>query len=242
MTSWKNLRCRDAKMRGCRVLAKGPMPVNSVSSFLFPIHSHAFTLAEVLITLGIIGVIAAMTIPSLMNQIQDRQLKEAAKAAYSKASQAVQQMKLDEGGSLNSYFGANGTSFQPAFIKYFKIAQDCGLSNCVNTAIYTSLTGDTTDTSKINMGQFITTDGMFWGIGNWSSPPLYITVDVNGYGKGPNIYGRDVFMFQISNNNNVLPMGADNTALSAPGFCNRASHSSAQGLACMNYVMQGIDY
>ena len=49
----------------------------------------AFTLAEVLITLGIIGVVAAMTMPSLMNSTQGAQYKAAYKKALSALSQAV---------------------------------------------------------------------------------------------------------------------------------------------------------
>ena len=48
-----------------------------------------FTLAEVLITLGIIGVVAAMTMPSLMNSTQGAQYKAAYKKALSAISQAV---------------------------------------------------------------------------------------------------------------------------------------------------------
>ena len=48
-----------------------------------------FTLAEVLITLGIIGVVAAMTMPTLMNQTNGAQYKTAYKKALSAISQAV---------------------------------------------------------------------------------------------------------------------------------------------------------
>ena len=48
-----------------------------------------FTLAEVLITLGIIGVVAAMTMPTLMNQTNGAQYKAAYKKALSAISQAV---------------------------------------------------------------------------------------------------------------------------------------------------------
>ena len=48
-----------------------------------------FTLAEVLITLGIIGVVAAMTMPTLMNSTQGAQYKAAYKKALSAISQAV---------------------------------------------------------------------------------------------------------------------------------------------------------
>lgn len=48
-----------------------------------------FTLAEVLITLGIIGVVAAMTMPTLMNSTQGAQYRAAYKKALSAISQAV---------------------------------------------------------------------------------------------------------------------------------------------------------
>ena len=50
---------------------------------------NAFTLAEVLITLGIIGVVAAMTMPTLMNSTNGAQYKTAYKKALSVLSQAV---------------------------------------------------------------------------------------------------------------------------------------------------------
>ncbi|MBP7212243.1 prepilin-type N-terminal cleavage/methylation domain-containing protein, partial [bacterium] len=47
----------------------------------------AFTLAEVLITLGIIGIVAALTIPTLMNKSQKQQTVTALKKSYSTFSQ-----------------------------------------------------------------------------------------------------------------------------------------------------------
>lgn len=58
---------------------------------------NAFTLAEVLITLGIIGVVAAMTMPTLINSTQGAQYKAAYKKALSALSQAVTlNVALDE--------------------------------------------------------------------------------------------------------------------------------------------------
>ena len=48
-----------------------------------------FTLAEVLITLGIIGIVAAMTIPTLLNSTNDQEYKSAIKKVVSAISQAV---------------------------------------------------------------------------------------------------------------------------------------------------------
>ena len=59
--------------------------------------SLGFTLAEVLITLGIIGVVAAMTMPTLINSTQGAQYKAAFKKALSALSQAVTlNVALDE--------------------------------------------------------------------------------------------------------------------------------------------------
>ncbi len=56
---------------------------------IFMMKKSAFTLAEVLITLAIIGVVAAMTIPSLMNQTGDQEYKVGAKKALSMLAQAA---------------------------------------------------------------------------------------------------------------------------------------------------------
>ncbi len=55
----------------------------------------------VLITLGVIGVVAAITIPTLMKNAQDAELKRAWKKEYSVFSQAISKMKMDNGGDLS---------------------------------------------------------------------------------------------------------------------------------------------
>lgn len=50
----------------------------------------AFTLAEVLITLGIIGVVAALTLPSLIQKYQEQVLENQLKKMYSTISQGIQ--------------------------------------------------------------------------------------------------------------------------------------------------------
>src|SRR5574344_1306929 len=62
----------------------------------------AFTLAEVLITLGIIGVVAALTLPSVINNIQDKQMKVAWKKVFSELSQANEQLNNEYGGTYTT--------------------------------------------------------------------------------------------------------------------------------------------
>lgn len=51
----------------------------------------AFTLAEVLITLGIIGIVAAMTLPALINKYQQKQTITQLQKVYSVLNQALRQ-------------------------------------------------------------------------------------------------------------------------------------------------------
>ncbi|MDD3236767.1 MAG: type II secretion system protein [Candidatus Gastranaerophilales bacterium] len=64
----------------------------------------AFTLAEVLITLVIIGVIAALTIPALLNDTNKQEYRTATKKAYSVLSQAVAQHYALTGENMNDLF------------------------------------------------------------------------------------------------------------------------------------------
>lgn len=212
---------------------------------------NSFTLAEVLITLGIIGVVVAMTVPVIMAQIQERQFREAAKAAYSKASQVVQQMKTDNGSDLSMSYGTYGSNFASDFMGYFKIIQDCGQYVCFSataTDLYNSLCGAPMANNSIFQGsQFIDATGCLWGI-SWSSVTgafgKDIVIDVNGYTKGPNVLGRDVYGFSIKGEK-LTPMGAAGAhydTVSGPSYCAKGYVRASQGFGCMEYVMQGTDY
>ncbi len=70
-----------------------------------------FTLAEVLITLGIIGVVAAMTMPTLMNSTQGAQYKAAYKKALSALGQAVTlNVALDDSSFADTDAGTAGSA------------------------------------------------------------------------------------------------------------------------------------
>src|SRR5574344_2179346 len=98
----------------------------------------AFTLAEVLIVLAIIGVVAAMTIPTLMNKVQKHEYVVALKKFYSTQQDGWSRLLADEGvdqledtsfwqsimtGSSCSPSNANDASCKPFFDnlkKYFR--------------------------------------------------------------------------------------------------------------------------
>lgn len=108
----------------------------------------AFTLAEVLITLAIIGVIAAITIPVLMQNIQDKQFKAQWKSVYSELSNAYQRMANDNGNDIgsvclmtgpNSEFKISYPCFAKEFSKYIKIVTICDVKDdWTNDCLYST--------------------------------------------------------------------------------------------------------
>ena len=60
----------------------------------------AFTLAEVLVTLVVIGIVAALVIPSLAQNISNVQQKAAWKDVYSTINQATRRLINDNGGTV----------------------------------------------------------------------------------------------------------------------------------------------
>ena len=91
----------------------------------------AFTLAEVLITLGIIGIVAAMTIPTLISNYQEKATVTKLKETYSMLSQAYQ-FAVNENGSPASWkFGIDmydqnaHVAMANYFKPYLKLSADC---------------------------------------------------------------------------------------------------------------------
>lgn len=221
--------------------------------------NKGFTLAEVLITLGIIGVVAAMTLPALVNRTQGKELEAGFKKSYSVLSQAVQRMQYEEGlsGNWENEFGAN--TFLPVFKKYLLNYVKCNGKNCIDADI--TVDGSTVkrvSTYKtynksqnvtmdwFNEGQMIMADGMFLMVNNSGEKlnNLVLTVDVNGIAKKPNLWGHDLFSFQIKGSK-VLPMGHPMTTVneswgSMP--CDITNTERHNGIGCAYKALTEKDY
>ena len=162
-----------------------------------------FTLAEVLITLGIIGVVAAMTMPTLMNQTNGAQYKAAYKKALSAISQAVTlNVALDDVSFADTLAGtagsqaanANGASIASLLTSRMNVvkaatadANGVGYSIAQNGSTLTQDAGNTTlffnDGSTFT---FVGTEaGCTQGQAGVTDHPCYGYLDVNG-AKGPN--------------------------------------------------------
>ena len=84
----------------------------------------AFTLAEVLITLGIIGVVAALTIPSLIAAHKAHRLRAQFLKSYSTVQQVFKQMEADDVSLDPSTYPSR--TFYKTFMKYLQTPFDCG--------------------------------------------------------------------------------------------------------------------
>ena len=94
----------------------------------------AFTLAEVLTTLGIIGVVAAITMPMLVSTYQERELVSRLKKDYSNISQSYAQSLVENGLPKYWHLGEEGNSdgakyIQSTLISYFKVWENCETNN-----------------------------------------------------------------------------------------------------------------
>ena len=177
----------------------------------------AFTLAEVLITLGIIGVVAALTLPSVVQNYQKRSLEVATQKFYSVMSQAIKQYMADEGvddlrGTSLSGDDDDSDETRTAkddefFKKYLKaqICEDgCFADNYKTQAGETSFaigkSADYVDYLDIK-GRYLLPDGMvvnsyYYGALGDNDTPGNIFVDVNGR-KGPNKIGYDLWSMSV---------------------------------------------
>ena len=87
----------------------------------YGIQKSAFTLAEVLITLGVVGIVAAMTLPTVITNVNERIRKEQVRTVKYKLTQATDKMKSL--GLIGPY--ATTEDFVNELRKHLKIAKVC---------------------------------------------------------------------------------------------------------------------
>ena len=180
-------------------------------------RTFGFTLAEVLITLGIIGVVAAMTMPTLIQNQQKRSLEVATQKFYSMMSQAVKQYMADYGvddlrhtplasdNYSDDYESPEAISSIRDFVtKYLKVVKECDHdANDCFAPEYKSWDGSkekwnfTTDSIWNGRRDYVLADGDVIRIGYYvTEAPIDLFVDINGK-KGPNRIGYDLWSMSI---------------------------------------------
>ena len=184
----------------------------------------AFTLAEVLITLGIIGVVAAMTLPTLLTNVQKHVLAVATRKFHSNISNAIKLYMTEEGTDdlrysdlcISEYNNDGEQRAQNAvddFIReHFKVVKECDItqaSNCFAPSYkHFNNSNNNPYQSILFLGYygkvFVLADGTALSItpgyyvngGHDGTATIGVNVDVNGQ-KGPNVIGYDMWSMSI---------------------------------------------
>lgn len=166
---------------------------------------NAFTLAEVLITIGIVGVVAALSLPIVINNAQDKILETEYAKSKSVLANGYKKMMADsqvyEVKDLPLFNCADVKCFTEEHKKAFNVNVDTTLGLKPETMPEEYIIEGKEDKSRFNWDDviymFSTTDGMTYGILNESTiGSLSIVADVNG-AKNPNTIRKDMYKFKF---------------------------------------------
>lgn len=182
-----------------------------------------FTLAEVLIVVGIVGIVAEITIPTIIQDTKVAQMKAGAKTAYTILSQASTMAATANGGSLvnicsNVYDNVCMKNYMAVNLL---VKKDCGGTagaNSSNTPVtngcwktVNNLVGGANGEYE-NYAGLILQNGMLVDYrahhADCTVEPTcgWVAVDVNGLAL-PNRQGVDTFFFNIAPNGSLSTMG-----------------------------------
>lgn len=205
----------------------------------------AFTLAEVLVTLGIIGIVAAMTIPTLIAKITEKRTVTQLKAAQSILAQALRAAEEEygspEGWGISGYNQESAIKIANNLKTTMKIALDCGVednnNHCAPNQIYKLLN----EKDNVNFAtgkeyyKIVLMNGSSIYIrgadGNYNTIAVFY-IDTNGKAK-PNIWGRDLFQFALRTDG-LYPSGHPSiSSASTAQSCNKLN----SGFGCAYYVL-----
>lgn len=180
-----------------------------------------FTLSEVLLVLSVIGVVAALTIPTLTQNIGKDQYAVALKKQFSTLSQAFMMIQADNGGSVTGGpFNGNNNTMLNAFAAKLNLLKKCydGATGCwynskmlyLNGSVYMDNPNSSDPMENFGGANAVLADGAmirFYDDGgdctsNYGAAPINKTcgdvfVDVNG-SSPPNKMGYDVYRFFVT--------------------------------------------
>ena len=181
-----------------------------------------FTLAEVLITLGIIGVVAALTAPALVQNAGTAKIGPTLAKVVSTLENANEQILHDEDAtdlgkiaetseeycellskyiSGSSYDTTNKEFFNPS-AKYYNNQPFSDLENQLLSAGILFKFSD-----NIDLLMFITNYG-YYAKGSFKGTYGNMYVDINGLKTKPNVLGKDIFVFVLDRSGQIIPEGS----------------------------------
>ncbi len=221
----------------------------------------AFTLAEVLLTLIIIGVIAAITVPVLQTMVGEQERTAKVRKVYSMFAQAFTfaraagaDMEFEEVDKDQQKMNAWYDEFMRPRINTMKVCYDApGCWNEKDTFYYNGqkipenragigignqiITAVLNDGTTVNMDMWSTQDKIKnqFGIDPKGAAVMVVYFDINGP-KKPNIAGRDVFVMAYSAKIGLVPAYKDKSKTDVDKDCAK----NKSGVSCIQRYLRGI--
>ena len=167
----------------------------------------AFTLAETLIVMSIIGVVAALTIPNLNQATGEKEKVARVKKLYSNLEDAIGRTEAIYG-ALSEWDSSNltGAVLEGRMVDFIKHSKECAAntpSGCFSSnSVNPFASGGTSVDIASNGGYFVTADGS--SVGVVGSGDLVVYIDIDGPSKGTNKLGEDIFQFYLNSGNDYL--------------------------------------
>ena len=223
----------------------------------------AFTLAEVLITLGVIGVVAAMTLPTVISNYKKVYTVNKIKKNIAIFSQAIQRSFADEQGFFDwDKSIVTGTDVAPEvklqysrdtlakrIVPYLNVARDCVKNpeqDCFPPQVY-FLNGQPLvyNSYKDNWYTLVLSDGTPAAMilsTVYTDSTITILFDVNGLQR-PNTIGKDIFEVKFSSKGECLAIKTAHSytrefLLSKEGWYNCNKDSLYAGYRCIDLIIK----
>ena len=202
---------------------------------------NGFSLSEILIALGIVGIVASMMLPTLMSNYNKKVYVSQLQKVYNTLDNALQQLQVEEDGmdlgltSLNPNKDADG--IKKLFRDRLKTVNTCtagNLANCIGTG-YKGMKGDAkafptdADCAILKSGQTLCIKAQ---APDAEGKMLDVYIDVNGP-KRPNIYGRDTFILKVNKTGNIAEYFDVASSSYSPSQCT----DSTYGDGCFTRIM-----
>ncbi len=220
-----------------------------------PNMKFGFTLAEVLITLGIIGIVAAMTIPTLIQNQQKRKMEAVLKEDYSIIQQVMKFTEYDDVSlDLNVPDNLDGAknwfnTFMQPHLKYASVCfdtkgcwQDKGPTKTLTGATapynrtgigvgYGIITVKMLNGSNLDIDGFSAADMKNLFGTDTTGTSLVMYIDANG-DKLPNVIGKDIFIL-VWTPDGLFPAGINETTETINQNCSKEATGSNAGYYCL---------
>ena len=184
--------------------------------------NKAFTLAETLIVMGIIGVVAALTLPNLNSSTGDKEKVAKVKKIYQNLNDAFGRATAVYGAFnqwCTNYSGDCQKRQGERITEFMKVSKVCGIGggSCPIPTASHYLNENDYDEGVCDNDAYcvILADGTLVGFKEC------VSIDIDGPNKGTNTYGKDLFDFHYDNVDGIIPTGDFGTNCFRIGFCTK---------------------